>query len=319
MTRLSLGVQSLDDALLRRLGRKHRGRRGGRLSRGSRGRLRRRQRGPPLRQSRPGPRGFDRTLDAVLGWAPDHLSPPRSARAGHSLRPAPARGLPYEDVLVAQFDPCRAGGAAGLERYEVSNFARPGLRSRHNLLYWHRADISASAQAPTPPSAHPLRHSAPAAALARGAAGRGVADRGPGAATDREAAGERILLGLRLAEGVPRAWVEATRPLAAGPGASAVDRHVAAGLIAVRDGRVALTTAASSCRTRSSPSSPDGGVWGPATDPPIQGAGAGCGAPRTSLRGRFLTTPRPAWIFALVSAPGIRGAVRPLTQMAGSP
>ncbi len=49
--------------------------------------------------------------------------------------------LPTDDEVVAAGEAVAAAcRAAGLEPYEISNFARPGRRSRHNLLYWHQGD-----------------------------------------------------------------------------------------------------------------------------------------------------------------------------------
>ena len=120
-----------------------RGRRGGRLPGGARGGVRGRQRRPPLRVPRPGPGrpGCGRSTRRSA-WAPDHLS-----AYALTLEPAtpfgrrPPAGIPDEDLQVAQFDALvERAAAAGLARYEISNFARPGRRSRHNLGYWHRAD-----------------------------------------------------------------------------------------------------------------------------------------------------------------------------------
>jgi len=49
--------------------------------------------------------------------------------------------LPADDEVVAAGEAvASACEAAGLARYEISNFARRGRRSRHNLLYWHQGD-----------------------------------------------------------------------------------------------------------------------------------------------------------------------------------
>ena len=186
VTRLSLGVQSLDDELLRRLGRTHSAADAAAAYRAARA------------------AGFDdvsvdllyaspgqdlatwlRTLDAALAWEPDHLS-----AYALTLEPAtpfgrrPPAGLPDEDLQVAQFDALVERAArAGLERYEISNFAKPGRRSRHNLGYWHRRGLSrARAGRPRRPRRDPLLDAALGAPLAgRGARG-GVGDRELGAA-----------------------------------------------------------------------------------------------------------------------------------------
>jgi oxygen-independent coproporphyrinogen-3 oxidase len=93
--------------------------------------------------------------------------------------------------------------AAGLPAYEVSNHARPGEESRHNLAYWrYRTYLGIG------PGAHgrrgcaaTLRHRKPEnwlAALARN--GHGLVEETP--LTPRERALEALLMGLRLGEGV---------------------------------------------------------------------------------------------------------------------
>lgn len=84
---------------------------------------------------------LDRELDALLAFEPPHVSL-------YALTPHPgtpfADGvdagrwtLPDEDAWADQYEHIVARlGAAGLDRYEVSNFARPGHRGRHNEGYW---------------------------------------------------------------------------------------------------------------------------------------------------------------------------------------
>jgi putative oxygen-independent coproporphyrinogen III oxidase len=245
VTRLSLGVQSLDDAVLRRLGRTHSAAdaaaaygaaRAGGLEDVS----------VDLLYASPDQdlKTWIRTLEAALAWGPDHLS-----AYALTLEPAtpfgrrPPAGLPDEDLQVAQFDALVERAArAGLERYEVSNFARPGRRSRHNLGYWHRRDYLGLG-----PGAHGglgavrywTRRSEPRwrAAVLGGEWGIESWER----LSERQIAGERLVLGLRLAEGVPLEWLERHLASAPDPNAAAVDRYVDAGLMVVRDGRVALT------------------------------------------------------------------------------
>ncbi|MDP9325653.1 MAG: radical SAM family heme chaperone HemW, partial [Candidatus Dormibacteraeota bacterium] len=80
-------------------------------------------------------------LGEVLALGPDHLSayeltPELGTRlgadvaAGHTL-------MPDEETMLAQYEVAETLlGAAGLGRYEVSNWARPGRQCRHNIAYW---------------------------------------------------------------------------------------------------------------------------------------------------------------------------------------
>ena len=98
---------------------------------------------------------------------------------------------------------------AGLPAYEISNHARPGEESRHNLTYWRYGSYAGVG-----PGAHgrrggasTRRHKKPEnwlSALARN--GHGIEEETPIAAED--AATEALLMGLRLREGVDRAKVE---------------------------------------------------------------------------------------------------------------
>ena len=61
----------------------------------------------------------------------------REMLAGGAALP---RGLvPGDDAIARMYERAiERLGAAGLRQYEISNFARPGFRSRHNLRYWER-------------------------------------------------------------------------------------------------------------------------------------------------------------------------------------
>ncbi|HVE78525.1 MAG TPA: radical SAM family heme chaperone HemW [Gemmatimonadaceae bacterium] len=88
-------------------------------------------------------RDWDRDLREALALAPEHLSLyGLTVEPGTPLGRWTARGEASEapeeryeaEFLLAD----EALGAAGFEHYEVSNFARPGQRARHNSAYWAR-------------------------------------------------------------------------------------------------------------------------------------------------------------------------------------
>ncbi len=93
-------------------------------------------------------RDFDETLDAALALDPPHVS-------AYALTVEPATPLgsriaagtelaPDADTQADRYEICdQRLSAAGLEWYEISNWARPGHESRHNLGYWTGADYLA--------------------------------------------------------------------------------------------------------------------------------------------------------------------------------
>lgn len=85
------------------------------------------------------------SLEAVLGLDPDHIS-----TYALKLEPQTPMGvleqkglieLPLDDLVADQLDlVIDTLVNAGYERYEVSNFAKGGCESKHNLAYWHGCD-----------------------------------------------------------------------------------------------------------------------------------------------------------------------------------
>ena len=142
VTRLSVGVQSFDDAMLAKLGRVHDGA----------------QARAALTEAASAFETFNldlmyalpgqtlaqlRTdLDTALAFAPPHLSIYHltvEPNTRFALKPPP--GLPDDDLASDMLDAIVARtGDAGLQRYEVSAFARTGHRCRHNLNYWQFGD-----------------------------------------------------------------------------------------------------------------------------------------------------------------------------------
>ena len=228
VTRVSLGVQALDDDALRRLGRLH----GAAEARAAFDVARRAfdRVSFDLIYARQDQTTADwrRELSEALEMAVDHLSlyqltvedgTPFAAR----LAAGGLRGLPDEDLAADLYlltqDLC---GAAGMPAYEVSNHARPGAESRHNLIYWRSGEWAGVG-----PGAHGrlggpcgrraiVAPAAPEVWLER--VERTGCGTGPGEVLGPEdRAAEVLMMGLRLSEGVSRArlaglgWTPATQ------------------------------------------------------------------------------------------------------------
>lgn len=88
-------------------------------------------------------KSLEDTLDKVLGLEPEHISAySLILEEGTPLEATVDRNeLPDEDTERQMYDlvKCRLE-AAGLEHYEISNFARAGRESVHNLSYWDRGE-----------------------------------------------------------------------------------------------------------------------------------------------------------------------------------
>lgn len=139
VTRVSLGAQSFDDAVLAVLGR-----RGSAAETRAAARLCR-EAGIPgigLDLMTGLPDETDATvrsnLEAVRTLRPDHVSVYFLEDVDDlPFAPVLAARPVDEDEAVRRFEVLAAGlRESGLRRYEVSNFARPGRESRHNLKYW---------------------------------------------------------------------------------------------------------------------------------------------------------------------------------------
>jgi len=142
VTRLSIGVQSFDDARLRVLGRVHDGRQ-------ARAAVEEATRhfetfNLDLMYALPGQgvAELGRELDTALAFEPPHLSIYHLTLEPNTLFASrPPAGLPDDDTSADMLDRIVERTArAGLERYEVSAFARPGHRCAHNLNYWQFGD-----------------------------------------------------------------------------------------------------------------------------------------------------------------------------------
>ncbi len=251
VNRLSLGLQALDDAALRFLGRNHdaaEGRRAAEAAARAFPRL-----SLDLIYALPGQTAdaWSEELRAAIALGAEHLSPYQlTIEPGTAFDRAVRRGTftpPDEDLAADLYETTQATlEAQGFQAYEVSNHARgEAARSRHNLVYWKGWDYVGAG-----PGAHGrltlggVREATTAADRPADYIRR-VAERGTGFA-DREAlspmaaAEERVLLGLRIAEGVPFAELAA---LGLGPAHPRVRRLVELGLVADDPFRLRATPA----------------------------------------------------------------------------
>ncbi len=214
VNRVSVGVQSLSDVELEAVGRRHdafRAREALATLAGSGLSI-----SADLILGLPGQtqESFGRNLAGLADSGIEHVSVyllevEKSKTLEDDRRSRPERYLPDDGQADAWLALCRSLEGRGFEHYEISNWARPGRRGRHNGKYWVRADTLGLGVA-----AHELwrdRRRENVSSLeqyvARLAEGkRPVAlDR---AVPPAEAERERVFLGLRLAEGVPVEWVE---------------------------------------------------------------------------------------------------------------
>jgi oxygen-independent coproporphyrinogen-3 oxidase len=239
VNRVSLGLQSLDDAALHFLGRAHDAAEG-------------------LMALGTAQSVFDRVsfdliyalpaqdaeawraeLERALGFGTDHLSLYQlTIEPGTRFAALAAKGelTPADpDESAALYELTQdVTGAAGLPAYEISNHARPGEESRHNLAYWRYQTYAGIG-----PGAHgrrggaaTQRHRKPEnwlAALDRN--GHGISEETGIAPAEQRI--EALLMGLRLAEGIN--WAPEGLDLAA------IDRLAAQGLLERTPERLRVT------------------------------------------------------------------------------
>ena len=231
ITRISFGAQSMDDRELRRIGRRHRPRDVEDSVDGARASGIRSINLDLLYDIPDGSIGtWIDTLERALALEPDHLSlyaltlddPDAEGLTGPGGDHLPTtRGARrWRDTAIPAQDEDRAAamyhhavvrlGGDGWRGYEISNWARSGHESRHNLAYWERRPYEAVG-----PGAHAFdgrRRRWNAAHLGRYIAALtptngGTASLPPGGVEeldDATTAAETTILGLRLDRGLPR-------------------------------------------------------------------------------------------------------------------
>ncbi len=255
INRVSLGVQALDNEALRFLGRGHDANEA-RAAVALAARHFERY-SFDLIYARPGQSvaAWEQELTAALALAGDHLSVYQlTIEQGTKFATAFGRGdfaLPDEDLAGALYEATQERlAAAGLPAYEISNHARPGQESRHNLVYWRYGDYVGVG-----PGAHGrLTRAGEKVALRQRRApetwltaverqGHAIEEETPVRADERLA--EMLMMGLRLTEGIARSRfiAEIGRDIEAVLPAQAMADLVEGGFIAV-DGAGIRATAA---------------------------------------------------------------------------
>ena len=141
VTRLSVGVQSFDAAALRSIGRVHDGRQARAAVEEAAACFE--TFNIDLMYALPGQdlAGLQQDLDAALAYAPPHLSVYHLTLEPNTVFARNPPALPDDDLASDMLDLLvDRTTAAGLQRYEVSAFARSGHRCAHNLNYWQFGD-----------------------------------------------------------------------------------------------------------------------------------------------------------------------------------
>jgi putative oxygen-independent coproporphyrinogen III oxidase len=178
-----------------------------------------------------------RTLERAVELQPEHLScyaltiepaTPLGRKVAAGLVPPPDPELQADMYELA----CRTLADAGYEHYEVSNWAHPGYRCTHNMGYWEgRPYLGLGA------GAHSYRDGVrwwnvrpPQQYMALASAGEKPLG-GRERLTYEELRLERLLLGLRVADGIPAEWIDDERAAT----------FLTEGLAERRNGRLALT------------------------------------------------------------------------------
>jgi oxygen-independent coproporphyrinogen-3 oxidase len=245
VNRISLGVQSLDDRILPRLDRLHSARQAHQAFEAAR------EAGfdnisADLIYGLPGLDGpvWERTVRDLLGWEPDHFSAyALTLDEGSLWHAAGVADLPDEDEITGQYRALtRLAREAGYEHYEVSNYARAGRRSAHNQIYWRAEEYLALGPGAAGflgdvryANVKPVeRYCALVERFAAPVATHEVL-------TGRQRIAERLILGLRLVDGIPSAWLDERIRLEPGRLPALLTAWRERGLLVEEGGRTRLT------------------------------------------------------------------------------
>ena len=249
VNRISLGLQSFDDESLAFLGRAHSASEGLRALEAAQSAVERVSFDLIYALPDDDEARWAASLDRALSLGTEHLSLYQlTIEPGTRFASMVARRefTPLDlDTAATLFELTQErAGAAGIPAYEISNHARPGAESRHNLTYWRYGDYAGVG-----PGAHgrrlgqrTVRHRKPENFLA------GMARNGHGLVEEEvltpvEAAREALVMGLRLAEGIDPQALAARVGVDRLVDDAVVDRLAAHGLLERTGPRLATTPA----------------------------------------------------------------------------
>jgi oxygen-independent coproporphyrinogen-3 oxidase len=253
VNRVSIGVQALDDGVLKFLGRQHNA--GEAIRALEIGRATFPRLSFDLIYARPGQslEAWADELAAALDLANSHISLYQlTIEPGTAFEQRVARGdfqtLPEEEQATLFDWTASRLERAGLPAYEISNHARPGEESRHNLAYWRYGDYVGIG-----PGAHgrltldgtklaTRQHRAPEAWL-DSVEREGHATRQRLVVEPAARLQEMVMMGLRLAEGIPasRFRAETGSEMEGALDAQRLKRLVEGGFLTIEDQRLTAT------------------------------------------------------------------------------
>lgn len=155
---------------------------------------------------------WENELRRATSFQPDHLSLYQltiedGTAFGQRHAAGKLSGLPDEDLGADMYDLTQVlCEAAGLPAYEVSNHAKPGQESRHNLIYWRGGDYVGIGPGAHGRLTHGGRRHATTTPLQPNTWLQAVSEKGTGesgrdALTARDHAGEYLMMSLRTSEG----------------------------------------------------------------------------------------------------------------------
>lgn len=207
VNRVSMGIQSFDDGVLRKMNRRHNAERavdGFHILR--RAGFRNLSIDLIFGSSWISDSCWEKTLDMAMGLSPEHISCYQlSVDEGSALAEMEAAGrysaLP-DELCRKQYDLlCSRLSREGYIHYEISNFARPGFEAVHNSAYWRRVPYVGLG---------PAAHSFDGSSRRWNSSNPVHWSQSFETLSPEEERLETIMLGLRTAEGLPEQWLRSS-------------------------------------------------------------------------------------------------------------